>query len=110
MTEMERVISRRDRNLITIGKLIIESSSEIKISGFVSCCSTHKKASLSKIEICIVFWKETVVDDVASLVFKTVIIGIIRIVCKADQAVKLTVVHFFRNDIIRMSMEQESHP
>lgn len=105
MTEMEWVVSGRNGDLIPIGKFIIKSSSEIKISGFVSCCGTHKKASLSKIEIGIVFWKETMVDDVASFVFETVVIGIIRIICKADQAVELAVIHFFRNDILRISME-----
>lgn len=48
---------------------------------------------------------ETMVDDVASFVFETVVIGIIRIICKADQAVELAVIHFFRNDILRISME-----
>ena len=46
------------------------------------------------------------VDDVVSFVFEAVVISILRIVCKADQAVELAVIHFFRNDILRISMEQ----
>ena len=42
----------------------------------------------------------------ASFVFETIVINVVWFVSKADQAVEFPVVHFFCNDIIRMSMEQ----
>ena len=42
----------------------------------------------------------------ASFVFETIVISVVWFVSKADQAVEFPVVHFFCNDIIRMSMEQ----
>ena len=46
------------------------------------------------------------VDDVASFVFETIVISVVWFVSKAEQSVEFPVVHFFCNDIIRMSMEQ----
>lgn len=50
--------------------------------------AVHIKISLSEIEISVVFWKEAVVDDVASFVFETIVISVVWFVSKADQAVE----------------------
>ena len=41
VAEPERIVSRRDRHLFTIGKLIIQRSADVKILRLIGCCCTH---------------------------------------------------------------------
>ena len=42
LSELKFIVSWSYSYLLTIRKLIIKSSSHIKIFGFISCCCTHK--------------------------------------------------------------------
>ena len=46
VAEPERIVSRRDRHLFTIGKLIIKRSADVKILRLIRCCCTHRLSKL----------------------------------------------------------------
>ena len=49
MAERDRVIAGSDRDLLSVGKFVIQGSSKIKALCLVSCCCTHKTGTSLKI-------------------------------------------------------------